>query len=96
MLQIIKDAIDAREELAFNYSGISRVAQPVAVGRSSAGKDILRCYQTEGGHVTAGHAWDLCQISLMSNVHGTGKTFSVNPPGYKRGDRHMNPIYTEI
>ena len=96
MLELIKNAIRAREELSFMYSGIARVAQPVAVGLSRAGNNVLRCYQTQGGHVTPGHAWDLCEVALMSNVRGTGNTFVADPPGYKRGDRHMDPIYAEI
>lgn len=96
MLKIITDSIHARQEISFIYSGIERVAQPVAVGASRAGRDVLRCYQTKGGHVTAGHVWDLCEISLMSNVKNTGVAFDVNPPGYKRGDKHMIKIYAEI
>jgi hypothetical protein len=96
VLELIKSAIRAREELSFTYSGIARVVQPVAVGLSRVGNDVLRCYQTQGGHVTPGHVWDLCEVALMSNVRGTGNTFVADPPGYKRGDRHMAPIYVEI
>jgi hypothetical protein len=96
VLELIKNAIHAREELSFTYSGIARVVQPVAVGLSRAGNDVLRCYQTQGGHVTPGHVWDLCEVALMSDIRGTGNTFVADPPGYKRGDRHMAPIYVEI
>lgn len=96
MLEKIKNAIDSREELAFTYSGIARVVQPAAVGVSRAGNDVLRCYQTQGGHVVANHTWDLCDLSKISGLGGTGANFSVDPPGYKRGDRHMLRIYAEL
>jgi len=96
MLNIITDAINNRQEISFTYSGIDRVAQPVAAGISRAGNNVLRCYQTQGGHVTAGHTWDLCEVSLMSNVKNTGQVFDADPPGYKRGDKHMTKIYAEI
>ncbi len=96
MLELLRNAILERQEISFTYSGIARVARPVALGRSRAGKDLLRCYQTQGGHVTPGHNWDLCELALMSDVRGTGQTFAADPPGYQRGDPHMVLVYAEI
>lgn len=96
MLQTIIAAIKNRELIAFTYSGIARVVQPAAVGISRAGKNVLRCYQTQGGHVTAGHDWELCEIALMTNLRTTGQTFADSPPGYKRGDKGLTTIYAEL
>lgn len=96
MLQTIIKAIRDREYISFTYSGLHRVAQPAAAGVSRAGNDVLRCYQTEGGHITPGHEWDFCEISKISNLATTGKYFEVNPPGYKKGDSHMISIYAEL
>lgn len=96
MLQTIINAIHNREVLLFTYSGISRTVQPVAVGISRAGNEVLRCYQIAGGHISPGHQWDLCDLSKISNLHTDGQHFDGEPPGYKRGDKGMTDIYAEL
>lgn len=96
MLKTIINAIHNREHLSFTYSGLSRIVQPAAVGVSHAGNEVLRCYQTAGGHVTPGHEWDFCTLSNMSNLVATGKCFVGNPPQYKRGDKGMSIVYAEL
>ena len=96
MINTIVTAINNREEISFTYSGLSRVAQPATVGLSTKGNDVLRCYQTEGGHVTPGHEWDLCYVAEILDLKLTGSHFSDNPPGYKKGDRGMSSIYAEL
>jgi len=96
MLQTIINAIQSRELIAFTYSGIARVVQPAAVGVSRAGNNVLRCYQTQGGHVTSGHTWDLCEIAQMTNLRATGQNFAGDPPGYKRGDKGMVSIFAQL
>lgn len=96
MLDILQKAIEGRKYIAFTYSGIAREAQPVAIGESSTGKDVLRCFQTAGGHVKAGHEWDLCDVAKISGLSILDKSFFNPPPGYKKGDRHMVRIYAEL
>ena len=96
MLQLLIEAIRNRQQLEFTYSNIVRVAHPTAVGISSAGNEVLRCYQIEGGHVTPGHAWDLCRIELISNLRLTGHRFDTDPPGYKAGDGGMIRIFAQL
>ncbi|WP_444944109.1 hypothetical protein ACJJIK_02550 [Microbulbifer sp. ZKSA006] len=96
MIEDIISAINNRKEISFTYSGLNRIAQPAAVGLSTRGNEVLRCYQTEGGHITSGHEWDLCYLSKISNLQLTGNTFAFNPPGYKRGDRGMQDIFAEL
>lgn len=96
MLQTIIDAIHNRESLAFNYSGISRVVEPHAVGMSTAGHKVLRCYQTHGSHVTPGHEWDLCDLSKIVGLRKSGSVFANARSGYKQGDRGMTTIYAEL
>lgn len=96
MLQTIINAIHNREVLLFTYSGISRTVQPVAVGVSRAGNDVLRCFQIAGGHLTPGHQWDLCELSKISNLQTNGQYFEGAPSGYKRGDKGMSTIYAEL
>ncbi|MBV7596480.1 hypothetical protein ACW5WU_15685 [Aeromonas encheleia] len=96
MINKLMSAIKSRSEIEFTYSGYARVAQPVAIGESSKGNTVLRCYQTKGMHVTPGHEWDLCLVDDISNLVITNNTFHIDPPGYKKGDKHMKKIYAEL
>ena len=58
--------------------------------------DVLRCFQTQGGHVTPGHEWDLCEVSKISNLRETGAVFANARPDYKKGDKGMTHIYAEL
>lgn len=96
MRHIIEEAIRNRRYLTFTYKGIARQVQPVAVGVSRAGNEILRCFQTKGAHNTDGHDWDLCTLSKISGLSVTGEKFETPPPDYKRGDKGMVKIYAEL
>lgn len=96
MLDIIINAIRQKQVLAFTYDGLDRVVEPHAVGISRAGNEVLRCFQTHGGHVNPDHDWDLCELSKMAGLRVTGASFQLPRPGYKRGDRGMQRIYAEL
>lgn len=96
MLNTIISAIKNKQVLSFSYDNIDRVVEPHTVGRASTGNDLLRCYQTEGGHFTVGHEWDLCKLSKINNLSVTGAYFDSARPGYKKGDKAMTHIYAEL
>lgn len=96
MKSILIKAIQNRECLSFVYSGLQRLVQPVAVGNSLAGNEVLRCYQIAGGHLTPGHDWDLVDLSKITGLKATGNYFQGNPPGYRRGDKGMSTIYAQL
>lgn len=96
MLNMIINAIQNRQVLTFTYSGLVRVVEPHAVGVSTTGKDVLRCYQTAGGHVTPGHEWDFCVLAKIHGLQLTGQSFVGNRPGYKRDDPYMRHIYKQL
>lgn len=96
MLNTIINAIQNRQVLMFTYSGLVRVVEPHAVGVSTTGKDVLRCFQTAGGHVVPGHEWDFCVLSKIYGLQITGQNFTGNRPGYKRNDRNMSFIYKQL
>ncbi|WP_211235777.1 hypothetical protein [Psychromonas aquimarina] len=96
MINSIVQAINNREEISFTYSGLPRVVQPCAVGISTAGNEVLRCFQTQGAHITPDHEWNMCIVSKISNLQFTGKTFNLNPRGYKQEDRGMQRIYAQL
>lgn len=96
MKTILINAINGRECLYVTYSGLPRVVQPAAVGISRAGNEVLRCYQTAGGHLTQGHEWDLLVLSKITGLCATGERFQFAPPGYRRGDKDMTTIYAQL
>lgn len=96
MSQIIIDAINTLQVLKFTYSGIDRVVEPHALGISRTGKVLLRCFQTQGGHITLGHEWDLCELSKISNLGFSGDYFKGPRPGYRKGDSHMIKILAQL
>lgn len=96
MTQLIIDAINNLQVLKFTYSGIDRVVEPHAIGISSTGKILLRCFQTLGGHVTPGHEWDLCELSKISNLSFSGDYFQTPRPGYRKGDSHMIRVFAQL
>lgn len=96
MKQTIIEAISNYQVLTFTYSGIPRVVEPHAVGLSRTGKEVLRCFQTHGGHVTPGHEWDLCELSKISDLKVSGTIFQTPRSGYSRGDRHMISIFAQL
>lgn len=96
MLSSIIAAIQNRQVLSLTYDGIDRIVEPHTVGVSKTGNDVLRCYQTAGGHITPGHEWDLLLLNKIRYLTATGMTFSTPRPGYKKGDRGMTKIYAEL
>jgi hypothetical protein len=96
MLDTIIMSISNRQTLSFTYDGLIRTVEPHAVGVSTAGNDVLRCFQTHGAHITPGHEWDMCLLSKISNLVLTGQHFHGERPGYKRGDKGMTVIYAQL
>ena len=93
----IVSAIRNRRELSLSYKGITRVVQPHAYGVSTAGNEVLRCYQVAGSHTSdKPHVWDLMLVSDISALRETGDTFPSDAPGYRRGDKAMTTIYAEL
>ncbi|SPB13598.1 hypothetical protein NOV72_00862 [Caballeronia novacaledonica] len=96
MLDFLIEAINSKKVLSFHYDGLRRVVEPHAVGQSTAGNDVLRCFQTEGEHIKPGHEWDFCCLSKIRNLAATGATFAGPRPQYRRGDKHMRVIYAQL
>ena len=90
-------AIQDKSVLHFTYDGHARTAEPHAVGCSTAGNDVVRCFQTAGtsseGKVPD---WKLMLLSDIRNLVVGPETFAATRPGYKQGDKGMSVIYAEI
>ena len=86
---IYSEAIQNKKMLRFRYDGHERFVEPYCIGMSTAGNEIVLCYQTGGGsnsgHVPGWHSMttfkidnlQTTQISFIprSDYNGPGKNF---------------------
>ena len=97
MKGILITAIPNRSVLTFTYREHPRTVEPHAMGESTAGNDVLRCFQTEGTtHGGEVPGWLLMLLSEIRNLQVTENVFTIARPGYKRGDSQMRIIYEQI
>jgi hypothetical protein len=96
MLNLFIQAINSKQTVEFEYKGLIRTVEPHAVGATSKGNSVLRCFQVHGGHTNAGHDWDLCSLSKIRSPRLTGQTFMGPRNGYKRDDSQMVTIYAQL
>jgi hypothetical protein len=93
----IKNAVETKTILKFNYDGEPRIVEPHACGVSTAGNEVMRCYQTAGGSVSGTvPGWHLMKFSKIENLITTDSHFDSPRSGYKKGDKGMTLIYAEI
>jgi hypothetical protein len=92
----MNDAIDAKKILSMAYDGHERTVEPHATGQNHKGTNLLRAYQSEGGHVRQGHDWCLFDLKKIMGLRDTGKTFKDPRPMYRRGDKGMTSIWREV
>lgn len=93
----ISSAISGRQLIEFDYDGHHRVVEPAAHGpHVSSGNHVLRGHQVAGtGKTRAVPFWDLFLVSKMTNLQVTSTTFNSDPPGYVRGDKHIQ-VHCEL
>ena len=77
MNSVIIHAINNCELLSFTYDGYARIVEPHAYGVTTAGKEILRAYQIEGGHASNhNQPWHLFSVSKVVGLSSTRRGFS--------------------
>lgn len=98
MNDLIMSAIQKKLCMTFYYDGQFRHVEPHAYGVSSAGNQVLRAYQTAGGHANDGgiSPWHLFTVAKIRDLTLTTEHFSNARPKYERGDKGMSRIYAEL
>ena len=89
-------AIRGRRPIAFDYSGVSRVAHPHRMGASAAGngKTLVRCWEVTRGGAPTGQ-WKLYDVAKISAPRLLPGTFEP-APGYTPRDRAIPKPEAEI
>lgn len=93
-MSLLEDAINERRVVTFSYDGLFREVIPAAYGRhKDTGNLTLRGYQT-GGESASGRVigWKLFTEDEIETPVITAETFTENPPGYSKGDKHLDLI----
>ena len=89
-------AIRGRRPIAFDYSGVARVAHPHRMGASAAGngKVLVRCWEVRRGDAATG-TWKLFEVGKASAPRLLPGTFEP-APGYTPRDRAIPKPELEI
>ncbi len=96
MNPLITQAIMEKIVLELRYHGYSRVVEPHAYGRDKNGDEILRCFQTSGGSESGERAgWKLLKVREVFSLHLIKDSFVVRPE-YRRNDKTMAYIFSQI
>lgn len=95
-IPVVANALKDKRCLSFLYDGETRLVEPHALGRNSAGDLILRGFQIAGGSGTASLGWKLFKLDKAEELAVSDFTSIAPRPGYKPGDRAMATILVEI
>jgi hypothetical protein len=97
-LDVIRESINERRQLQFDYRGLLRVVESMALGIGHKDEWQLRAQQV-GGLSSSGKVDDgspkLFDVALMSGAAVLATSFDI-PPSYKSGDRAFVRIDTEL
>ena len=97
MNQLICDAIAKRSVIEFSYGGGRRVVEPHAHGTSTAGNEVLRGYQTAGfSSSRTPPFWSLFDVTKMTGLTITNRTFPQNRPDYTPDDSAMSEVHCHV
>jgi hypothetical protein len=92
-----RQAIENRKLVELTYEGLLRRVIPTAYGVvKRTGNVAVRVYLVAGFTRSGGSPWRLFLMAKMANPQMLEEGFATDPPGYKRGDRDLNPIYAQL
>jgi hypothetical protein len=93
----ICDAIQKKAVIQFNYEGKPRIVEPQCHGISTAGKEVIRGFQTGGGSRSRRSiAEKLFEVSKITELKETGDTFSHPGPHYNPTDQAMIYVHCHL
>lgn len=92
MNQIIRHAIEQKRTLKFKYDDRLRIVEPHAYGKTTAGNDAIRVYETSGKEP----GWSLFLLDKIEKLSMGSSVFPKKRMGYHRKDRGMSEIYCEL
>jgi hypothetical protein len=91
----IINAIEKQNVIVFDYEGGARTVEPHCYGLTTKGNEAIRAYQIDGYSSSGKMGWKLYDLSKAYNIEVSRDTFDVRDD-YKKGDKGMSRIFTEI
>jgi predicted DNA-binding transcriptional regulator YafY len=90
-------AIQKKAVIEFNYEGELRIVEPQCYGISTAGKEVMRGFQTAGHSRSRRSVSEkLFELSKISGLKETGETFSKPGPHYNPSDKAMVYVHCHL
>ena len=97
MNPVICKAIKNKAVLKFKYRNDLRIAEPQCHGISAAGKEVLRGFQKKNHSKPDQPPVErLFEVSKISDLTTTGKTFSKPGPNYNPNDKAMAFVHCRL
>jgi hypothetical protein len=99
-LSVVDTACQALQQgriLELQYDGYSRCVEVHAVGTSTAGHQVMACWQTSGGS-SGGEVigWKLMRLDEVLRAAISSQASAAPCDGYRRGDKRMQRIIYEL
>lgn len=91
-MNLICEAIRARQVLRFLYKGSLRTVEPHLLGYDGDGDLTLSAWQLSG----TGTGWRDFHVSKLSGLATTGATFSGARPGYNPWDATIDRVVCRL
>lgn len=89
-------AIIIGKRVRIHYDDYDRVVEVHAVGMSTAANEVMRVWQSSGGTHSESPAWKLLRLDQTRLIEFTSESSAAPRDGYKKGDRSMSRIYSEV
>lgn len=96
MNQEIINAIENQLVVEFYYVNELRVVEPHCYGITTAGNEGLRAYQIDGYSSSGKLGWKMYNLEKAEDIIITEDSFDRPRADYRRGDKGMDNIYTEL
>ena len=94
---VASDALRQGKCLELRYDGFSRIVEVHAVGTSEEGNDLMRVWQVRGGSVSNERTgWKLLRLDEAFGASVTNEESKAPRSGYKRGDKAMRIITSQV
>lgn len=96
MNNLVIEAIEKQKVIQFYYENELRIVEPHCYGITTAGNEGLRSFQIDGYSSSGKMGWKMYDLNKAENIEILEETFSNPRSGYKKGDKGMDEIFSEL